>query len=155
MAMAVSAIANDGVMMQPHIVAERHYPDGRIVPIPAHELGQPISAETARTVTEMMARTVENAVKVAQVPGYRVAGKSGTAQIPTVGGYDPQQVIVSYAGFGPVSDPQVVILVNLDRPDVPSNMRWGVYTAAPVFQKVMARVLTLMGVPPSDLRAGQ
>jgi cell division protein FtsI/penicillin-binding protein 2 len=135
-------------------VAERRYSDGRIVPIPAHELGQPVSAETARTVTEIMARSVETFAKVAQVPGYRVAGKSGTAQIPTTGGYDPQQVIVSYAGFGPVPNPQVVILVNLDRPDVPANMRWGIHTAAPVFQKVMARVLTLMGVPPSDLRAG-
>jgi cell division protein FtsI/penicillin-binding protein 2 len=140
MAMAISAIANDGVMMQPRIVAERRYSDGRIVPIPAHELGQPVSAETARTVTEIMARSVETFAKV--------------AQIPTTGGYDPQQVIVSYAGFGPVPNPQVVILVNLDRPDVPANMRWGIHTAAPVFQKVMARVLTLMGVPPSDLRAG-
>ncbi len=155
MAMAVSAIANNGVMMQPRIVAERRYPDGRIIPIPPHELGQPISAETARTVTEIMARSVETFGKVAQVPGYRVAGKSGTAQIPTTGGYDPQQVIVSYVGFGPVPNPQVVILVKLDRPDVPSNIRWGINTAAPVFQKVMARVLTLLGVPPSDLRAGQ
>lgn len=154
MAMAVSAIANDGVMMQPRIVTERHYPDGRIISIPAHELGQPISAETARAVAEMMARSVETFGKAAQVPGYRVAGKSGTAQIPTTGGYDPQQVIATYAGFGPVSNPQVVVLVNLDRPDVPSNIRWGIYIAAPVFQKVMARVLTLMGVPPSDLRAG-
>ena len=154
MAMAISAIANDGAMMQPRIVAERQYSDGRTVPIPAHELGRPVSAETARTVMEIMARSVETVGKVAQVPGYRVAGKSGTAQIPTTGGYDPEQVIVSYAGFGPVPNPQVVILVNLERPDVPAEMRWGIHTAAPVFQKVMARVLTLMGVPPSELHAG-
>ncbi len=155
MATAISAVANDGVMMQPRIVLERHYPDGRIIPIPAHALGQPISAETARVVAEMMARSVDKIAKAAQVPGYRIAGKSGTAQIPTTGGYDPQQVIVSYAGFGPVTHPQVVVLVNLERPDVPANMRWGMHIAAPVFQKVMARVLILMGVPPSDLRAGQ
>jgi len=155
MAMALSAVANDGVMMQPRIVMERQYSDGRVVPIPAHELGQPISAETARVVAEMMARSVDRFAKAAQVPGYRVAGKSGTAQIPTTGGYDPQQVIVSYAGFGPVPNPQVVVLVNLERPDVPANMRWGMHIAAPVFQKVMSRVLVLMGVPPSDLRAGE
>lgn len=155
MAVAISAVANDGVMMQPRIVLERQYSDGRVVPIPAHELGRPISAETARVVAEMMARSVEKIAKAAQVPGYRVAGKSGTAQIPTTGGYDPQQVIVSYAGFGPVPNPQVVVLVNLERPDVPANMRWGMHIAAPVFQKVMSRVLILMGVPPSDLRAGQ
>jgi len=155
MAMAISAVANDGVMMQPRIVMERQYSDGRIVPIPAHELGRPISAEAARVVAEMMARSVDKVAKAAQVPGYRVAGKSGTAQIPTTGGYDPQQVIVSYAGFGPVPNPQVIVLVNLERPDVPANMRWGMHIAAPVFQKVMSRVLILMGVPPSDLRAGQ
>jgi len=154
MAMAISAIANDGVMMQPRIVAERHYPDGRIVPVPPHALGQPISAETARAVTEIMVRSVDTFGKVAQVNGYRIAGKSGTAQIPTTGGYHPDDVVASYVGFGPAPNPQVVILVNLDRPDVPADMRWGMHTAAPVFQKVMTRVLTLMGVPPSELRAG-
>lgn len=155
MATAVSAIANDGVMMQPHIIAERQYPDGRTITIPAHALGQPVSAEAARAVAEMMARSVETVAKVAQVPGYRVAGKSGTAQIPTTGGYDPREVIVSYVGFGPLPDPQILVLVNLDRPNVPANIRWGIHTAAPVFQKVIARVFTLRGIPPSDLRAGQ
>jgi cell division protein FtsI/penicillin-binding protein 2 len=154
MATAVSAIANDGLMMQPHIVAERRYPDGRTVPIPSNELGQPISAETARLIAELMARSVETTAKAAQVPGYRVAGKSGTAQIPTTGGYDPQQVIASYVGFGPLPDPQIVILVKIDRPDVPLSMRWGTQIAAPVFQKVAARVFTLLGIPPSNLRAG-
>jgi cell division protein FtsI/penicillin-binding protein 2 len=154
MAMSIAAIANDGVMMQPRIIAERQYADGRVIPIPPHELGQPVSAAAARTVAEMMVRSVDTVAKVAQVPGYRIAGKSGTAQIPTTGGYHPRDVVVSYVGFGPVPNAQVVILVNLDRPDVPTHMRWGIDTAAPVFQKVMARVLTLMGVPPSDLRAG-
>ncbi len=154
MAAAVAAIANDGVMMQPHLVAERYYPDGRTVSIPPNELGRPISAETAHTVTELMARSVEKFTQEAQVPGYRVAGKSGTAQIPTTGGYDPQQVITSYVGFGPLPDPQIVILVKLDRPDVPLSMRWGTQVAAPVFQKVAARLFTLLGFPPSNLRAG-
>jgi len=154
LATAVSAIANDGVMMQPHIVAERRYPDGRTVSIPSNELGQPISAETARLVAELMARSVETTAKAAPVLGYRVAGKSGTAQIPTTGGYDPQQVIVSYVGFGPLPDPQIVIVVKIDRPDVPVSMRWGTQIAAPVFQEVMARLFTLLGIPPSNLRAG-
>ncbi len=154
MVTAVSAIANDGVMMQPHIVAERRYPDGRTVRIPAKELGRPISAETARTVAELMARSVENFAKVAQVPGYRVAGKSGTAQIPTAGGYDPRQVITSYIGFGPLPDPQIVILVKIDRPGIPESMRWGTQVAAPVFQKVAARLFTLLGIPPTEVRAG-
>lgn len=154
MAMAVSAIANDGVMMQPHLIAERYHPDGRTVPIPPHPLSQPISSETARIVAGMMGRTVENKIKQAQVPGYRVAGKSGTAQIPTTGGYESEAVITSFVGFGPLPDPQVLILVKLDRPNVPADMRWGTQTAAPVFRQVASRVFVLLGIPPMDLRAG-
>ena len=150
MAVATAALANDGVMMQPHIIAERHYADGRTVSITPNSIGQPISAETARLIAGLMARSVETTAKVAQVPGYRVAGKSGTAQIPTTGGYDPQEVITSYVGFGPLPDPQVVILVKIDRPNVPLSMRWGTQIAAPVFQKVAARVFTLLGIPPTN-----
>jgi len=154
MATAVAALANDGVMMQPHIVAERHYPDGRTVLIPPRPLGQPISQETARIVAGMMARTVENELTVAQVPGYRIAGKTGTAQIPTTGGYEPEAVIVSMVGFGPLPDPQILILVKIDRPNVSAALRWGTQIAAPVFQQVASRVFVLMGIPPTNLRAG-
>ncbi|MBN2003231.1 MAG: penicillin-binding protein 2 [Anaerolineae bacterium] len=154
MATAVAAIANHGVMMQPHVIAERRYSDGRSVTIPPRSLGQPISAETANTVSELMARAVDKEVAGAQVPGYRIAGKSGTAQIPTKGGYELEAVISSFVGFGPLPDPEVLILVKIDRPDVPVSMRWGLYTAVPVFQRVAERVFVLMGVPPSDLRVG-
>lgn len=154
MAAAVCAIANDGVIMQPHIIAERYFPDGRAVLTPPHPLNQPISAETARMLAEMMARTVENTIKMASVPGYRVAGKTGTAQIPTTGGYDPEAVITSFVGFGPLPEPEVLILVKLDRPNVPLEIRWGTQTAAPVFQEVASKVFILLGIPPTDLRAG-
>jgi cell division protein FtsI/penicillin-binding protein 2 len=154
MAAAVAAIANDGVMMQPHVVAERSYSDGRSVAIPPRSLGQPISAETAHLLSEMMAQIVDRRLKLAQVPGYRVAGKTSTAQIPTTGGYEPEAVITSFVGFGPLPDPQVLILVKLDRPDVPWAVRWGTQTAAPVFQRVASRLFTLLGLPPAELRAG-
>ncbi|MBN1486858.1 MAG: penicillin-binding protein 2 [Anaerolineae bacterium] len=153
MVTAVSAIANDGVMMQPHVVAARYYPDGRSVEVPPRSLGKPISTETARTLSELMVRAVEREIDYAQVPGYRIAGKTGTAQIPTTGGYDPENVIASFIGFGPVPDPQVLVLVKLVKPDVPYTMRWGSQTAAPVFHELAERLFVLLGIPPSNLMA--
>jgi len=150
MATAVAAVANDGVMMQPHIVAERRLPDGRNIIIPPHPIGHPISAETAHAVSAILARTIDDELTMASVPGYRVAGKTGTAQIPTTGGYESESVITSFVGYGPVPDPQVLILVKIDRPNVAVAMRWGTQTAAPVFQRVASRVFVLMGVPPSN-----
>jgi cell division protein FtsI/penicillin-binding protein 2 len=150
MATAVGAIANDGALMQPYVVAQREYPDGRTVTVPPRVMGHPISPESARHVSELMARAVERKIPEAQVAGYRIAGKTGTAQIPGVGGYDPDDVIVSFVGFAPADDPQVLILVKLDRPDVPPELRWGTRIAAPVFRGVASRLFVLLGIPPSE-----
>lgn len=158
MATAVSAIANGGRMMAPHIVGARHYPDGRIVETPPRMLGQPISEATADQVAEMMAQVVESELEVAQIPGYRIAGKTGTAQIPVTGGYDREEVITSFVGFGPMPDPEILILIKLDRPQIPAHLRWGTQTAAPIFRQVAERMFVLLGIPPSpapgQLRAG-
>jgi cell division protein FtsI/penicillin-binding protein 2 len=153
MATAVSAIANGGVMMAPFVVAERHFSDGRIVITPARVLETPIRPDTAQAVTELMANYVDRKLTAAQVPGYRIAGKTGTAQIPAEGGYDPNDVITSFIGFGPLPDPQILVLVKLDRPGVDPSVRWGTSTAAPVFKKVAQRVFVLLGIPPTELRA--
>ncbi|HNT75718.1 MAG TPA: penicillin-binding protein 2 [Anaerolineae bacterium] len=151
LAAAVSAIANDGVMMQPHIIAERRHSDGRSVAVLPKPISQPISAETAHAVAEIMAQSVDKKSDSLEIPGYRLAGKSGTAQIPTTGGYEPDSVIASFIGFAPWPDPQVLILVKIDRPDgIPLAQRWGEYTAVPVFRRVMERVVVLMGVPPNE-----
>ena len=84
----------------------------------------PISAETAATLTEMLAVSLENEASAALVPGYRVAGKTGTAQIPTpYGFYDFSQTNTSFIGWGPVDDPQFMIYVWLERPTLPSGVR--------------------------------
>lgn len=150
---AVSAVANEGTMMRPHVVRKRLYPNGVEVLIPPHQLGQPISPETAATLTELLARVVEREITLAQVPGYRIAGKSGTAQIPGVGGYEQEAVIASFIGFGPLPEPQLLISVKLDRPAVAPTYRWGSYTAAPLFQRVAARLFVLLGIPPDDVAA--
>ncbi len=150
MAVATAAIANEGRMMYPYVVAERLYPDGRTVSILPRQAGQPISPQTARTLSDLMARAVELEVPQAQIPGYRIAGKTGTAQIPVEGGYDPEAIVASFVGFGPVPDPQLLVFVKLDRPHVPADMRWGSQTAAPVFQRVASRLFTLLHIPPNE-----
>ncbi len=144
---AVNAIANDGLMMQPHVVHQ--IVDGENVyttqPSP---MGRPISAETARMVRNMMVQTVRYGPTEAQVPGYTVAGKTGTAQIPIPGGYDADASIVTFVGFLPADDPQVSILIKLDRPDE----YWGSIVVAPIFSHLAERLVVLMEIPPDTVR---
>jgi cell division protein FtsI/penicillin-binding protein 2 len=99
-----------------------------------------------------MQHVVDHQVEAAQVPGYPMAGKTGTAQIPVTGGYDLNEVITSFIGFGPMPDPEVLILVKLVKPQVAPEIRWGTTTAAPVFGTVAARVFRLLGIPPVDVQ---
>jgi cell division protein FtsI/penicillin-binding protein 2 len=83
------------------------------------------------------------------VPGYRIAGKTGTAQIPMPGGYSDTDFIQSCVGWGPVDDPQFIVLVKLDKS---TASMWGSETAAPVFSKLVQRLVVLMNIPPDDVR---
>lgn len=148
---AVSAIANDGIMVQPHIVREVVGPQGVYWP-KTTVLGRPIKAETAHKMTEMMAQSVETEGRLSLVDGYRMAGKSGTAQIPTEFGYDQRWTIASFIGWGPVDDPRFVVLVRMDKPQ---SSPWGSVVAAPVFQEVAERLVVLMGIPPSAVEPDQ
>jgi cell division protein FtsI/penicillin-binding protein 2 len=157
LATAVGAVANDGIMMQPYVVTERRYADGRVISIPPRQVGRPISAETADTMAKLLEQAVEREIPQAKVSGYRIAGKTGTAQVPVPGAgvYDPEHVIASFIGFGPLPDPELLVLVKLDRPAVDPNERWGSHTAAPVFQTVAKRLFVLLGIPPSYPMAQQ
>ena len=143
---AVAAVANEGVLVQPHVVKKiingTQETVAKIV-----QVGRPISAKTARTLTDMLALVVEREVWFAQVPGYRVAGKTGTAQIPIPGGYDDPWTIASFIGYAPAADPQLIILVKLDRPTLSP---YGSETAAPVFQRVAARLFAVLDIKPDD-----
>ncbi len=149
MLVAVAAIANDGILMQPFVVAEKHYADGRVERAQPAPVGLAVSSETAHLVREMMVQTVELGVEKAQVPGYLIAGKSGTAQLPTPLGYDESKTIASFIGFAPVDDPQIIVLVRLDKP---SSSIWGTQTAAPAFARLAGQLFTLLGIPPDDVR---
>jgi cell division protein FtsI/penicillin-binding protein 2 len=99
----------------------------------------------------MMAEIVSNSASLAGVKGYAVAGKSGTAEIPSAEGYVSDDTIVSFIGFAPADDPRFVLLVKMDRPD-PSVNPWAGQTAAPVFGRIAKRLLDHFGVPPDDVR---
>lgn len=146
---AISAIANGGLMMQPHVVYQVRDGDQIYTSEPS-TLGRPISEQTARAVTEMMVAVVRDGLDGrASVPGYTIAGKTGTAQIPVPGlGYDPRGSIVTFVGFLPADDPQVSVLVKLDRP----SEYWGSLTAAPVFARLAERLVILLNIPPDDIR---
>ncbi len=145
---AFSAIANDGLMMQPHVF--RRLLDGDEVRASSPStLGRPISSATARQVTEMMVTaTREGMGGRADLPGYTVAGAAGTAQVPTTLGYEAGTSIVSFIGFLPADDPRVIVFIRLDHP----NEYWGAATAAPVFQRLAERLVILMNIPPDDVR---
>ncbi len=148
MLVAVNAIANDGLMMQPHVF--KQLVDGNQVQnSQPSTLSRPISAETAHIVRDMMVAVVRDGLDGnAQVAGYTIAGKTGTAEIPSPVGYEPGVSIASFVGFLPADNPQVSVIVKLDRP----RDYWGSQVAAPVFQRLAERLVILLKIPPDDIR---
>jgi len=146
---AATAIANGGRMVSPHVLYAQ-LRDGHQFTVPSQYAGSPIKAETAATLNEMLAVSLEAESSQALVPGYRVAGKTGTAQIPTpYGFYDYSQTNASFIGWGPVDDPQFMIYVWLERP---TASIWGSETAAPVFSEVAQKTVILLDIPPDAVR---
>ncbi|MGD8730374.1 MAG: penicillin-binding protein 2 [Anaerolineales bacterium] len=145
---SVGAVANDGVMMQPHLVRAVVGPDGAYWPKPT-VLGRPISKETADQMNAMLAESLAGETHLASVNGYQLAGKTGTAQIPTEKGYDDRWTIASFIGWGPVADPQFIVLVRIDKPE---SSPWGSVVAAPVFKQVVERLVTMLEIPPDHIR---
>ena len=148
---AVSAVANEGWLMRPFLVREISDHQGRSVweHVP-HIRRRPISAETAQTVTDLLVNVVDRGTgKRAAIPGYRVAGKTGTAQKvdPATGTYSSTKFVGSFVGFVPAEDPQLAILVMIDEPQGPA---WGGVVAAPVFRKVAEQALRYLSVAPGE-----
>src|SRR5215216_807489 len=151
MLMAVSSVANSGRMVTPHVLYSM-LRDGHQYDVPSQYAGSPITSETARTLNEMLALSLEQESSQALVPGYRLAGKTGTAQIPTEYGYDSSHTNVSFIGWGPVDDPQFMVYVWLQKP---SSSIWSSETAAPVFSQVAEQTVILLNIPPDVVRSQQ
>lgn len=146
MVSAVAALANGGKLMEPHVVKEIRDGNGRVISIKPKIVRQVISPEAARITAEMMVEAVDKGeAKWAKPKGYRIAGKTGTAQIPVEGHYDETKTIASFVGFAPVDDPKFVMLVTLREP---SSSQWGSETAAPLFFTISRELFTYYGIGP-------
>ncbi len=150
MAAAVAAVANEGRLMRPYVVQEIQEPNGRVTKTQPQVVRQVLRPETARTLTQLLAEAIiAESTNKAIVSGYRIAGKTGTAQIPIYGGYDPKWTIASFCGYLPADDPKFVILVKLDKPQ---TSEWGSQVASPVFASVAKQLVMLTGLPPDSIR---
>ncbi|MDO6354412.1 stage V sporulation protein D [Caloramator sp. CAR-1] len=149
----LGSIANDGKMMQPHLVKRivKTDDEGNTTVVKEFEpkvLKQTISKETANKLLLMLESVVKNgAANKAYIEGYRIGGKTGTAQKVIDGRYAPGKYISSFAAIAPIDDPKVVIFLSIDEPD-PSNYYAG-STAAPLAREILEDVLRYMNVQPN------
>ena len=144
---AVGAIANDGKMMKPYLIAEKILPDGQKIQTNPEEVRQVISAKAANLVSAMLVENVENGHgKRAAVSGYYIGGKTGTAQVATDGVYVQNVNIGSFVGYGPIEDPRFVMLVMIKHP---KTVQFAESTAAPVFGQVASFILNYLEIPPT------
>jgi len=148
LATAIGAIANDGVMMRPHVARAVIHTDGRREYIESQPIRRVISRTTAQTLIKMM-EAAESGVlnNLARVPGYRTAGKTGTSEIASSGRFLDDTSIASYIGFGPLELPRVLALVIIERPQ---SAFFGAHVASPTFARVISRVFAHLRVPPRE-----
>ena len=142
---AISAVANGGKLMKPYIVGKIEDPDGNLVKETEPEVvRQVISEETAREVWAVLETVVSSGTgKQGQIEGYKVCGKTGTAEKVAAGGGYSSARVVSFAGFAPAENPQIACIVIVDEP----NDAHGGSTAGPVFQRIMEDSLRYLEVP--------
>jgi cell division protein FtsI/penicillin-binding protein 2 len=149
MVQSFSALANGGKMMKPYVVASIEKNDGKLEETKPSVIDQVIARETASEVSAMLVNVVEKGHgKRAGVPGYYVAGKTGTAQVPRKDGkgYEANNNIGSFIGYAPVEDPKFVMLVRINHP---RTVSFAESTAAPAFGKMAQFLLTYYNVPPN------
>ncbi|MBA4542545.1 MULTISPECIES: penicillin-binding protein 2 [Thermoactinomyces] len=151
---AVSAIANGGILMKPHVLKEEwdsglskkvkeYKPEGHRI----------IKPETAKQVRDLLRDVVAHGTGVeAEIPGYQVAGKTGTAQIPDPEGkgYLKGKYMVSFIGFAPYDHPNLVVYVAIDQPTTPTGSGSGGTVAAPVARNIMKAALQIRHVQPDQ-----
>jgi len=148
MAAAYVALANGGVLKRPYIVEEIRRSDGTVEKTRPMDVRRVIETKTANLVGAMLVSVIEHGHGgQAGVPGYYIAGKTGTAQVPQAsGGYDPNKTIGSFAGFGPVEQPRFVMVTRIDHP---KDVKWAESTAAPLFGEIAAFLVQYLEIPPT------
>jgi cell division protein FtsI/penicillin-binding protein 2 len=134
--------------MQPYLVQEIRS-QGQTFTHEPTIMSRPISEQTADQLMAMSVNAVRQEIFQAQIEGYTIAGKTGTAQIPEGGIYHPDDTIASFIGWLPADAPELLILVKLDRPTISP---WGSQTAAPAFSALAQELVALLGIPPDNVR---
>lgn len=154
---AYGALANNGMMMQPYIVDQIISPDGEVITTEPREKRRVISTRASKEISEMLYQVVAGGhAKLADVTGYRVGGKTGTAQVvnPETGKYDEEKKNTTFVGYGPIAGatdpetiPEYVVLVRYDNPRA---VEWAATSAAPTFGRIMNVLLDYKDIPPTQ-----
>jgi cell division protein FtsI (penicillin-binding protein 3) len=145
----VNAVANDGFLMKPYLIRRVVAKDGTVLYKGAPEVvGRPIRGDTAQKMRDLMARVTEagGTGTKAAIEGYRVGGKTGSAQKPMAGGYSETDYMATFVGFLPVEDPEISIIVTLDEPQ---PLHTGGIVAAPVFKEIAEQAVRYLDLSPS------
>ncbi len=143
---AMQSVANGGVRMKPRVVKAITDHEGNVVKrFEPEVLNQTIAPKAAQQMLDILENVCENGTgKRARIPGYRVGGKTGTAQMVENGVYAPGDYVASFLGVAPVDDPRIVVLVKIEKP----HPYWGGLVAGPVFKAVAEKALWKLGVKP-------
>jgi len=145
MVQAMGVIANNGKMASPRVVASIINQGGNQEVSPKEEQ-KVISSKTAQEITKMMVNAVDHGeAKWTKIEGAKIAGKTGTAQIPISGHYDPEKTVASFIGFAPADNPQFLMLITLREP---TTSPWASETAAPLWFEIAREIFTIKGINP-------
>lgn len=149
---AIGAVANGGKLMAPHLIKSVTDPTtGKKTVVEPKVVRQVISEETSRQVGEYLEQVVSDqnigTGRNAYIPGYRIAGKTGTAQVVVNGKYAEDKYVISFIGYAPVEDPKIVLYIIMDRPD--DKLAGGGSVVAPIFKTIMGQSLRHLGVKPN------
>jgi cell division protein FtsI/penicillin-binding protein 2 len=147
---AMSAIANDGFLMRPQVISRVTDARGRVLYEAEPEvLSRPVGRDTARIMRTLLEGAVREGGtgRRAAIEGYRVAGKTGTAQKPIPGGYSDSLNIASFTGFFPVEDPEVSMIIVVDEP---LPQRTGGAVTAPVFAEIGQELVRYLATRPGE-----
>lgn len=147
MVRAVASIANGGVLVLPHLVNSTLLANGKAITYESSSEKRVFDKDTTSIVTEMMIKAVDNGeTKYLKDAKFRIAGKTGTAQVPIAGHYDSDKTIASFVGFAPADAPRFVMLVTVNEP---TSSPWGSETAAPIFFNIAKELYYYWGISPS------
>jgi cell division protein FtsI (penicillin-binding protein 3) len=148
LARVAAVVANGGLLVRPHLVIRIVDPDGRVRPVVLPEPSRVLSESTARALSNILVGAVERGTGTkAAIPGFTVAGKTGTAQKAGVGGYQAGRHVPNFVGFAPAERPRVVAVVVIEEPQ---GQYYAAEVAAPVFSRVVSQALGMLRVVPRE-----